>query len=200
MIDAPAEVERVLVVPRAVVVPGDGWLGIRSDDSPAILAADRRDRPVRAAAIGRSRSWPEAGHPVSRPARWPALVPDAADPGRGDGRLHDRWSIGVGGHLNPGDRDIAGGLRREWHEELVADFTADFRFVGLLNDDTTEVGRVHLGVVFTADAAGRPVAVRETDKLTGGFVDTAGIEAVRDRLESWSRIVFEHLAPPAQSG
>ena len=32
----------------------------------------------------------------------------------GDARLHDRWSIGVGGHLNPGDEDLDGGLRREW--------------------------------------------------------------------------------------
>ena len=40
----------------------------------------------------------------------------------GDARLHDRYSIGVGGHLNPGDADLDGGLRREWAEELVADF------------------------------------------------------------------------------
>ena len=58
-----------------------------------------------------------------------------------DARLHDRWSIGVGGHLNPGDGDLLGGLRREWHEELVADFVPDFRLVGLLNDDTTDVGQ-----------------------------------------------------------
>ncbi len=72
----------------------------------------------------------------------------------GDVRLHDRWSIGVGGHLNPGDEDLDGGLRREWSEELVADFVPDFRFIGLLNDDTTPVGEVHLGAVFVADAAG----------------------------------------------
>ena len=58
----------------------------------------------------------------------------------GDARLHDRWSIGVGGHLNPGDGDVAGGLRREWAEELVADFEPVYVPVGLLNDDTTAVG------------------------------------------------------------
>ena len=91
-----------------------------------------------------------------------------------DSRLHDRWSIGVGGHLNPGDGDLYGGLAREWREELIAGFEPDLRFVGLLNDDTTEVGRVHLGVVFVADAAGRPVVVRETDKLTGEFAAGLG--------------------------
>ena len=85
-----------------------------------------------------------------------------------DARLHHRYSIGVGGHLNPGDGGLLGGLRREWAEELVADFVPDFRLVGLLNDDTTPVGRVHLGVVYVADAAGRPVAIREVDNLVAG--------------------------------
>ena len=89
----------------------------------------------------------------------------------GDARLHDRWSIGVGGHLNPGDADLFGGLRREWREELVADFEPAFEPLALLNDDTTDVGAVHLGIVFVADAAGRPVAVRETDKLEGRFAE-----------------------------
>jgi predicted NUDIX family phosphoesterase len=111
----------------------------------------------------------------------------------GDARLHDRWSIGVGGHLNPGDDGLFGGLRREWREELVADFEPDFEPFALLNDDTTDVGSVHLGVVFLADAAGRPVVVRETDKLTGAFASPAEVAAVADRLETWSRIVFEAI-------
>ena len=85
----------------------------------------------------------------------------------GDARLHDLWSIGVGGHLNPGDGDVEGGLRREWAEEVVAGFEPAFEAVGLLNDDTTPVGAVHVGIVFIADAAGRPVEIRETDKLEG---------------------------------
>jgi predicted NUDIX family phosphoesterase len=110
-----------------------------------------------------------------------------------DERLHDRYSIGVGGHLNPGDGGLEGGLRREWAEELEADFAPQFRLAGLLNDDTTDVGSVHLGVVYVADAAGRPVAIRETDKLTGGFVDPAAVAEVAAQLETWSQLVFEQL-------
>ena len=111
----------------------------------------------------------------------------------GDARLHDRFSIGVGGHLNPGDGDLAGGLRREWREELVADFEPEFQLIGLLNDDTTEVGSVHLGAVYVADSGGRPVAIRETDKLAGEFAEPAEVAAVVDRMETWSALVFEHL-------
>ena len=110
-----------------------------------------------------------------------------------DQRLHERYSIGVGGHLNPGDEDLRAGLAREWREELAADFEPEFRFVGLLNDDDTEVGSVHLGAVYVADAAGRPVSVRETHKLGGAFAATAAVEAVRDRMETWSVLAFDAL-------
>ena len=108
----------------------------------------------------------------------------------------------VGGHVNPSDGgldgDLTAALAREWHEELVVDFLPAFRFVGLLNDDTTPVGQVHLGLVYEGDAAGRPVAIRETDKLSGAFVPAAEVAAVSDRLETWSRIAFEFLeAQPA---
>ena len=73
-----------------------------------------------------------------------------------------------------------------------------FRFGGLLNDDSSAVGQVHLGLVYEGDAAGRPVAIRETDKLSGGFVTAAEVAAASDRLETWSRIAFEFLeAQPA---
>jgi predicted NUDIX family phosphoesterase len=114
-----------------------------------------------------------------------------------DARLHDRWSIGVGGHLNPGDGDLAGGLRREWQEEIEADFVPEFQLVGLLNDDTTDVGSVHVGAVYLAEAGGRPVVIRETEKLEGSFADAAAVAAVEARLETWSALVFRHLEAAA---
>jgi predicted NUDIX family phosphoesterase len=95
--------------------------------------------------------------------------------------------------MNPGDGGVIEGLGREWREELDAAFVPEFRYVGLLNDDDTDVGSVHLGVVFEADAGGRPVAVRETEKLSGSFVPSDEVEAVRDRLETWSQLVFDAL-------
>jgi len=54
---------------------------------------------------------------------------------------------------------------------------------------------------FVADAAGRPVAVRETDKLVGSFATAAEVAAVRADLESWSGLVFEALeAGPVGAG
>lgn len=189
--------ELVFVVPREAVLTDDGWYGLQSADLEAFLATIERH--------GRFEPRPA----MEADPRYKQVIPYLVlrDGDRyflmrrtragGDARLHDRWSIGVGGHLNPGDQDLDGGLRREWSEELAADWIPDFRFIGLLNDDTTPVGQVHLGTVFVADAAGRLVSIRETDKLTGAFATHADVAAVAPDLETWSRLVFDALGAHA---
>jgi predicted NUDIX family phosphoesterase len=186
--------ELVLVVPRAVVVPGDGWYGVRAVEMAAVLEVVARHGSFRP----RSRMEADPSFKQVIPylvlrdgERWFLMRRTRAG---GDARLHDRWSIGVGGHLNPGDVDVPGGLRREWHEELEAGFEPPFQPIGLLNDDTTPVGAVHLGLVFVADAAGRDVRIRETDKLEGAFAETGAVHDVRDAMETWSQLVFDALA------
>jgi predicted NUDIX family phosphoesterase len=111
----------------------------------------------------------------------------------GDARLHDLYSLGIGGHLNPEDGGVAAGLQREFHEEMVAEWEPEPRLVGLLKDDDVLVGQVHLGVVFEADAKGRPLAVRETDKLSGRFVLPAECLPVYERMETWSQLLYDHV-------
>ena len=112
----------------------------------------------------------------------------------GDPRLHGKASIGVGGHLNPvdaGEDPLQGGLRREWAEELVADWEPQFDLVGLLNDDTNPVGSVHLGVVFQVEAAGRPV-----ERARDGQAD----RAVRRLRPRWRRLGSARDVVPAGRG
>ncbi len=189
--------ELVFVVPRGAVLPNEGWYGLQSAELDEFLSTVER--------AGRFEPRPAMEADPSFKQVIPYLVLRDGDRyflmrrtrAGGDVRLHDHWSIGVGGHLNPGDENLDGGLRREWSEELVADFVPDFRFIGLLNDDTTPVGQVHLGAVFVADAAGRPVAIRETDKLSGAFATPAEVAAVAADLETWSRLVFDALGAQA---
>lgn len=188
------EPERVLVVPREAVV-AEPWRGLRTDPTglhAAIAAIGAQGRFAERAAMEIDPGFKQViPYLVLRDGeRWFLMRRTKAG---ADARLHERWSIGVGGHLNPGDHDLEGGLRREWREEIDAAFVPEFRPVGLLNDDETDVGAVHIGVVYEADAAGRSVAVRELDKLAGAFADEADVVAVRDRLESWSELVFDTL-------
>lgn len=185
--------ERVFVVPRSAVPDAAGWYGLRTGDLDAFVAGVERDgRYEPRSTMERDPTFKQIiPYLVLRDGRRYFLMRRTA--AGGDPRLHGRYSIGVGGHLNPGDGGLLGGLRREWTEELVADFMPPLRLVALLNDDTTPVGAVHLGAVYLADAAGRPVTVRETDKLTGDFAEPDAVGAVRDRMETWSVLVFDFL-------
>ena len=192
-----AEDEPVLAVPRARLPGGDPWRGLRREGIEPYLAA------ISAQAVLRPRSLLEPD------PDWKQVIPYLVlrDGERlflmrrtragGDVHLHERWSIGIGGHLGRGDDGVLGGLRREWSEEIAADFIPDFHLLGLLNDDEDAVGAVHLGVVFTADAAGRPVAVRETAKLRGAFATLEDVLARRAELETWSALVLDALEVPA---
>jgi predicted NUDIX family phosphoesterase len=183
--------ERVFVVPRRALPEAAGWYGLRTEGLDTFEAAVERD--------GRYEPRPAMEQDPSFKQVIPYLVlrdgPQyflmQRTTAGADARLHGMYSIGVGGHLNPGDGGLLGGLEREWHEELVADFLPTFELVALLNDDTTPVGAVHLGAVYVAQADGRPVAIRETHKLSGQFADRAEVAAVVDRMETWSRLAFE---------
>jgi predicted NUDIX family phosphoesterase len=184
---------RVLVVPRAVVPDAGRWYGLRTDgleDFLDVVTEHGRFEPR--AEMERDPSFKQIiPYLVLRDGERYFLMRRTR--AGTDERLHDRWSIGVGGHIDPGDEGLSGGLHREWREELVADFEPAYTPIALLNDDTTDVGAVHLGVVVLADAAGRAVAIRETDKLSGAFATPAEVAAGADHLETWSRIVFEAL-------
>jgi predicted NUDIX family phosphoesterase len=110
-----------------------------------------------------------------------------------ESRLHHKLSLGIGGHINPDSPTIVDGLQKELEEEVGVEGDYDVTFAGILNDDTTDVGRVHLGAVYVLDATTRDVTIRETDKMTGSWVARAELAAMRERMETWSQIVYDGL-------
>jgi len=191
--------EQVLVLPRDRVPGGCDFHGIRNADATTLVdlrqAVERHgqylDRPV----AERNRSVKQLIPYVVVRDDERVFLMQRTDAG-GDARLHGKASIGVGGHLNPVDEGadaLMAGLRREWHEELESGWEPEFRLVGLLNDDSNPVGAVHLGVVFTVESGGRPVAVRERHKLVGAFAGRGEVAAAWDRLETWSQLVAAAL-------
>jgi predicted NUDIX family phosphoesterase len=108
-------------------------------------------------------------------------------------RLHNLYSLGMGGHINPSDhvnaRDIIeGGLIRELREELeLGAFTA--HAVALIHRDDDEVSRVHTGVLYKVQVIGE-VKIRETHKLAGAFMTWADVGEKYAQLEGWSQAAF----------
>jgi predicted NUDIX family phosphoesterase len=113
-------------------------------------------------------------------------------------RLRKQYSLGVGGHINPGDLDagdpIQDGLKREWEEEVVYDGAFEARLIGLLNDESAPVSKVHLGVVFLVDGDTPNIAIRETDKLAGELLTLEEMRIYYLEMESWSQMVYDRLA------
>ena len=109
-----------------------------------------------------------------------------------EARLHHKVSLGIGGHINPG-HTLREGLQKELDEEVHVGDAHELQFVGILNDDSTDVGRVHLGAVYVLDARGTNVVVKETEKMTAEWMPRDALKSVRDAMESWSQIVYDEF-------
>jgi predicted NUDIX family phosphoesterase len=119
----------------------------------------------------------------------------------GEQRLVAKGSIGIGGHMNETDESLfaldeeayRAGVEREVNEEIKIDTAFDDRIVALLNDDTTEVGSVHLGIVHVFKLTEPKMQKRET-MITGlTFLPKEELRARRETMESWSQICLDSL-------
>lgn len=112
-------------------------------------------------------------------------------------RLQGRLSLGLGGHINDSDdRGVPGeifrrGLERELHEE--AEFTPAGELIplGVIKDDSTEVGLVHMGFSFKLEVT--DASIRETEKLEGFWMKKSELPALREQFETWSQFVMDVL-------
>ncbi len=124
--------------------------------------------------------------------------------GQGESRLHAKKSVGIGGHISHTDagedRDpYREGMQRELAEEIAIDTSYTESCVGLINDDATPVGQVHLGVLHIFDLEAPRVAAREAEICAAGFLPVADIVADLDAFETWSQIGVRALFAPQDS-
>src|SRR5881296_4234285 len=119
----------------------------------------------------------------------------------GEQRLVAKGSIGIGGHMNETDESLfaldeqayRAGVEREVNEEIKIDSQLEDRIVALLNDDSTEVGGVHLGIVHIFKLKEPKVQKREA-MITGlTFLTKEELLARRETMETWSQICVDSL-------
>lgn len=198
------EVEQVLVVAREVFDRVGSFQGIAFDPQPYL---DAFFQPGTLRFIARP--------PAERDPAYKQIIPYVilTHAGKyvtyvrgkrgGEQRLVGNRSIGIGGHINPGDdmplfsedfrQAYRAAVEREVAEEVIVEAGHRDRVVAVLNDDSTEVGRVHLGIVHLWDLDAQNVRRREQVITQLSFMSAAELGEVRDTLESWSRLCLDHM-------
>jgi predicted NUDIX family phosphoesterase len=119
----------------------------------------------------------------------------------GEKRLADKGSLGIGGHINSEDAAQASlekdtyltGVEREMNEELLLRSPYRQRIAALINDDSSPVGQVHIGVVHLFELESEDVDANEAPITSLEFLTRDELESRRDRLETWSTICLDHL-------
>jgi len=121
--------------------------------------------------------------------------------GQTEKRLHNKFSLGVGGHMNPGNSNEANEqylineLKRELFEEvklLNACLIEDIEFIGFINDDTIPVGNVHIGLLYDIQVSNKDVVINETDKMTADWIDKPDLAEFYEVMETWTKITFDY--------
>ena len=192
--------EQVLVVRREDIFPDGAWHGFVTDD------LERHQRVIRDSHFFKPRAEVENDSNFQQVI--PYVVFRQADRyllthrlrASSEKRLRKQYSLGVGGHINPGDLQggdpILDGLKREWAEEVIYDGRFEAKLLGLLNEESSPVSKVHLGVVFLVEGDSPNIQIRETNKLAGDLLTLDEMRMYYLAMESWSQIVYEILAAP----
>lgn len=118
----------------------------------------------------------------------------------GEARLHGNRSLGIGGHIDEADNatlflddHLKVAAHREIDEEVKISEKFDLRIVGLINDDSNEVGKVHLGLVYMAELSKPEVSKRERGIAQITFDSVEELQQQRDQFETWSQIIIDNL-------
>lgn len=111
-------------------------------------------------------------------------------------RLHNKYSLGIGGHINPIDNTdnniLLKGLKRELSEEIKIEKHGDIILTGIINDDTSDVGKHHLGIFYTIESKSPKFEILEKDKMEGNWVTIEALLRIYTSLESWSQIIYNN--------
>jgi len=121
--------------------------------------------------------------------------------GQTEKRLHNKFSLGIGGHMNPGnsmesnEQYLINELKRELFEEvklLNGCLIEDIEFIGFINDDSISVGSVHIGLLYNIHVSNKDVVINETDKMTAEWIDKSDLAEFYERMETWTKITFDY--------
>ncbi|MBI2599214.1 dCTP deaminase [Candidatus Curtissbacteria bacterium] len=193
--------EKVMVVAREELFKDGIWYGLKTKDIEKYTRL-----------VARSYKFLPRGEVEDDP-HWQQIIPYIIFENRGryflmhrkgdhtERRLANNYSLGIGGHINRGDihgANIISWAKREFGEEVSYKGKYKAKFLGLLNDDSNEVGMVHVGLVILFSGDSGEIAVRGEHR-SGELVSREDLKKHYRGMETWSRIVVDFLEGKGQS-
>lgn len=193
--------EKVMVVSREDIFKAGIWQGLKTDGIEKYTRL-----------IFQNHKFMKRGDVEDNPS-WQQIIPYIVfqqgdktflmhrKSGHTDKRLANNFSIGIGGHIN--ESDIAGAniiswAQREFAEEVNYNSKFKAKFLGVLNDDTNDVGLVHVGLVIKVEGDGTPITVRDEHK-SGVLVNKDDLLKKYKQMEHWSQIIVDGMYKKTQS-
>ncbi|TET06747.1 hypothetical protein E3J79_01090 [Candidatus Dependentiae bacterium] len=187
--------EKILVVKRTALFPDGAWHGMKSVPFNEYLEIIKKKQLF----MWRSQ--------VEEDPQYKQIIPYLVFTYHGsyflmqrkstssEKRLSNKFSLGIGGHIRQEDlhgKTIFDWAEREFHEEIEYHDTFTIQPLGILNDDSNAVGKVHIGFIFLLDGNSNKIKIKSELKQ-GNLVPLAKCRKYVDRMESWSQIVFAFL-------
>ncbi len=192
----PKQEEQILVVKRTHLFPTDSWNGLKAvnfDDYLTLIQTHNEFHPRSIMEQDPSYKQIIPYLVFTHEGRYFIMERHAK---ASEQRLKSKLSLGIGGHIRKEDMEgasIFDWARREFHEEVS--YSGDFTIkpLGILNDDSNDVGKVHIGFVFLLEGTSSEISVK-SELQSGTLATLDECLQSKDRMETWSQFVIEHLA------
>lgn len=191
----PVKTERILVIKRSELFQEPAWTGIKAvnfDNYLKLIQEKQEFMP---------RNLAEENFDYKQII--PYLIFQHQDTyflmqrksGSSEQRLANKYSLGIGGHLR--EEDMKGATlfdwaRREFDEEINYSGNLEITPLGILNDDSNDVGKVHVGFVFLLKGDSSNISIKS--ELQSGELFTAEqCQEKYEAMETWSQLVFDFI-------
>lgn len=188
--------EQILVIKRSTLLPGETWNGIRKVNFEHYTSLIETHKEFHPRGIMEADPTYKQIIPYLVFTYGGKLFVMQRDKKASETRLQSKFSLGIGGHIRKSDmqtNSIIDWATREFYEEVSYDGQLTIEPLGILNDDSTEVGKVHIGFVFLLYGSHDQISIK-SELQSGKLMDQDLCNAHRNKMETWSKFVLDYLA------
>lgn len=191
-----AQEEQILVVPRKEIFAGqEAWTGMKKVDPDTYLELIKTHQQFHPRSVMETDPAYKQIIPYLVFAHKDKYFLMQRSANASEQRLKNKYSLGIGGHIRKEDMTtnaLVDWAQREFHEEVRYVDSFNIKPLGLLNDDSNDVGKVHIGFVFLVEGATPDISIKSELK-TGKLLSLQELKLYFTYMETWSQMLFEFL-------